>query len=468
MMRRSGILVFALLLLGGLSAAATAVMRGGSLEWVSDSLTYVYWSVERTPGYPAILTAVSVVSPSLRLLPWVQNAALILACVYFAIEVGYLLRSTLACVAVAIAIFANVYMMQYPLEVRPECFYITLALIHFGCVLRSFRSPEMVWPVLAGAALGLAILFRPVGYAMLFALPSLLIVWRDRRLLRGALLAVACALPILIACTGNYLVRGYFATQAFGGISLGMQVATMIPPRIESVNADALSRAYTALEPLRRAEARAGSWPMRDLVETVICGDTLAPVSQLAADIVDATPLRWKHDNVYWRETAMDAVAWDIATKSMALDPVAYLAKVARQLYGLWFLHQIIESHTATDLTALLDDTVGAAMTVTMTTSVKIVPNWVWVVKTLIFAAMLAAAVLVIVLAPFRRDPALRGLAYLALSTMCYFGVTAGVEVAISRYSLIAWPAQCAVLVGTVFLIRRFVTMPRTQSREGA
>jgi hypothetical protein len=77
---------------------------------------------------------------------------------------------------------------------------------------------------------------------------------------------------------------------------------------------------------------------------------------------------------------------------------------------------------------------------------------------------MLAAAAAVVVAAPFRRDPALRGLAYLALATIFYFGVTAGVEVAISRYSLAAWPEQCAVLAGAALLVWR----RQTARRQGA
>src|SRR5690349_19585577 len=59
-------------LMGGLTLVATPPPM-----MTPDSPTYLNWSVIRTPGYPLFLSAVRIVDPNLRYLPYVQMAMLI-------------------------------------------------------------------------------------------------------------------------------------------------------------------------------------------------------------------------------------------------------------------------------------------------------------------------------------------------------------------------------------------------------
>jgi hypothetical protein len=445
----------ALAAFGVLVAAAIGGTGHGEPLWTEDSPSYIAWSVTRTPLYPLVLSIVGALSPQFGLLAWLQYAALIGATILFARALGALIDSPRLGLATGALTFLNVYLMRQPTSMHPEAIYLSLILLHCAAVMTSFRDPRLRWPLLAGLALSLAILARPVGYAYVFALPWLLLVWPARRWRRAAVLAAAIAVPILGVSAVDYVWRGYFATQEFGGMNLGLQVAEFLPARLDGAAPEPVAKAFDAMTPSRATEARVDSWPMLTLIEILNSGTDDVAIMQLSTDLVAADEDRWRSANPNWRDIGANRAIWEVSTRLVAMRPVDYIAKVARQFYGLWVYPQMVDPATAARVFDLYRTVAGEDAATARAPLVKIVPGWFWAAKMAGCAAIFLACCAALALGLFAAGPALPALGYLSLTIFAYFGVTAAVELAIGRYSLEAWPEQCAILVGMALIVWR-------------
>jgi hypothetical protein len=445
----------AILVLGLLCAAAIMV-SGMAMPLLSvDSPGYIAWSPERTPGYPLFLSLIAAFSPGYSALPEAQYVLFIAATAAFCDALAGLLRSLPAGFATAIAVLGNLYLMRYPTTIMADSLYLGLVLVHAACVLHSLRSPSLAWPVLAGVALGCAILVRPAGYALLLALPWLPFVWRERRWLRAIVLAGGVAAMIVAACIGNYAYRGFFATQAFGGVNLILKIATMAPTQIAGFDPAATARSYDELRPLRDSEQAEKSWERRTLIP-ILTYNHGQPVFEPLNAAIESDPGKWKTNSPYWREIAQNDLGGEFARRVIAANPAEYARRVIRQLYGLWFMPQLSDPSTANAVSDILVRVGKLDRARDVDPDLKVVPLWAYATKFIVFAGLLIASLSVIVWALFRRDMALAGLAYLSIATHCYFLLVAGVEVALPRYSLMAWPFQCAIAFGVALpLLRR-------------
>src|SRR5579883_2176606 len=203
-------LSFITLGLGVFSTAAILAAKSGMPLLAQDSPSYIAWSAERTPLYPLFLRLIAFVSPDYSSLPVVQYAILIAATAGFADAFACLFGWWLAGALSAMAVFGNYFVMRYPGAILPETLFLSLLLLHAAGVLHSLRDPGSKWPILAGAALGCAILARPIGYSLVAGVVWLPFAWRERRWMRSCCLGGSLGAVILAACAGNYLYRGYF------------------------------------------------------------------------------------------------------------------------------------------------------------------------------------------------------------------------------------------------------------------
>lgn len=453
----------ALALIGVAAAVAIAASGHGLPLMEGDSPAYIHGLPDRTPGYPLILRAIASTTPDYALLSWVQYGALIAATIAFSDAFGALLGIPLAGLAVGVAIFANFALMRYPTGIASESLYLALIMVHGAAVLNSFRDVRWIWPALAGLALGLAILMRPVGYAFLFALPWLVVAWRERRVARTAWLAFTVGAPLLLACLGNYATRGYFATEEFGGSNLIMQVATMIPERLPEVDANASADARRDLAPLRNAEQAASNWRLRALIEELTYNSTRPAVDGLTDAVISQDRARWASANPDWHGIAANTIQWRLAWATVAHDPIGYAGKVMRQFYGMWFVPLLTDPDALARASEILARDAGWDPALRVAPQLKALSHGMWLAKLVLFAAFLIAVAGTLVAACFKRDPALRALAYFSWTVCCYFGLVAALEVALPRYSLMAWPFQCAVAAGVLVWLGR-VSAPRTRT----
>ena len=453
--------LLALAALGVVVAAAIGGTGHGLPLWTLDSPGYVRWDVDRTPLYPLLLWLVSRLTPEFGLLAWVQYGALIVTTVVFARALGRLLATPGIGIAVGLLVFLNFYLMRQPTAIHPEAVYLSFILLHCAAVMASLRDSQSRWPALAGLMLGLAILTRPVGYAYIAALPLLVLVWRERRWARSAVLAAGVAVPLLVASLGDYVWRGYFATQAFGGTNLGQQVAEFFPERVDGFPEAPFATYNARLRPIREALGKATDWQVRSLIEALSNGDQYEAMSHLGVDIVAADQTRRRTDSLMSQAVAANQVIWLMAPHVIAAHPLDYLAKAARQFYGLWFYQQLVDPALADRLLDVYRATTGEAGVQLQSTQIKIVPGWVWAIKTVGLAVILLACAAAVVWGLLVADAAVQGLGYLALGVFAYAALTAAVQTAVVRYSLEMWPEQVAATIGLGWLAwRRFRRRP--------
>lgn len=450
-----------------LGAAVTLVMltRGSPLGLMQqDSLSYIEWMPERTPGYPLFLSLIAALAPNYGALGLAQYAVLIAGTILFCDALALLTGFRAAGLALGLAVFGNYFLMRNPTAIMSETLYLALLLAHYAFVLRAVICPRPRWPLLAGIMLGLAILVRPVGYAVVFAAPWLLVAWRERRVWSwGARYGAAVVALILCACVGNGLTRGYFNTQAFGGMSLVLQVATLAPPEVEGFDPAVTRRAYDDLRPLREAENAAASWNEVSLVQ-ILTLNFNRKVFDPPTLAVTADPERWRTASPYWQQIAINAMAWSYAKKVVMAAPLRYADRVIHQLHSLWFMTAITDRKTADAVAAKLQSTLGWQPETMTYPNLYIVPGWISLLRVWVGWAALLLALGIAGVSLVRRDPVLGALGYLAVSVFSYYGVVAAVGVGLPRYSLMVWPAQCALFIG---FMAWGVTGWRARRRDG-
>ena len=439
-----------LMLLAG-AAASALVLAAGLPVMQADSASYIDWLPERTPGYPLFLSLVALISPGYRALPALQCVLFVGAAVFFCDALGRSLRCPWAGVAVALALFGNLFLMRTLVVMMSEPPYLTLVLAHLGCVLRSLEDSRRRWAVLAGLALGAAILVRPVGYALLFAAPWLVLAWREARLRRAALYGAAVAAVVLTACAGNLLVRGYFGTQAFGGLNLILQVAALAPSEVEGFDPAVTRKTHEELAPIRQALRLAPGWDEQTLI-SALAFNLGWPVMEPVTAALTAREASLRTASPHWKALARNALATEFAKKVVVADPAGYALTVLRHLYGLWFYVAITDRATAEAVATAAHDGAGWDRAATVDPNLKIVPKAAYWLKQAIFTVLLLLMLGALAAAPFSRR--LGALGYFAATSFCYCGVVALVEAALPRYSMMIWPEQCAVAVAALLALR--------------
>ena len=259
---------------------------------------------------------------------------------------------------------------------------------------------------------------------------------------------------ILAACAGDYVARGYFATQAFGGINLALRIAPLTPPDIPGFDPVVTAQTYEVLRPLRASEQASTGWES-DVLVSALLYNFGKPVLAPALALVQSDPARFESRSPYWREIGVNRAAEDFSQAVIAREPVRYAWMVIRQFYGLWFIPHLARPGTIDAVADIMVNIDGLDRVRQVDSQVKPISAWLWFVKMAVFALMLMASLAVIVLALIWRDKTLRGLAYLSLGMNCYFGVIALLEVSLPRYSLMMWPFQCAILLGLILFLWR-------------
>lgn len=426
-------LVLVVLGIGTASALAYALGLPPPRLWNGDSAGYVNWSPFRTPGYPAFLSAVALVSPSFGALRLVQSACFVLATVFFCDGVAQLAPRRWLAIGLGCGVLLIPAFWKRAGEIRPEILFVCLIELFFGASALALAARRARWGAMAGAALGLAILVRPVGYALV---PGLLAVataiWRRQ----GARPAGALVAPLLglLASTSlaNGVLRGYYGTQAFGGVLFLGKVAPLIPG--DGFGDPVSARMGAALSDLHPRVEGAGN-------------SDLFWISQQTY-----TPLLWNRLEPLLAASggndpvAMNQIASAVSRAALTRDPRLYARLVAVHLESMWTwpwittrdriapIQELMESAPLRDA---LDDPTRFHDFVDV-----LVPEWLYCVKLAVLACAFGLCCLLpfLALATGLVDPLLVLTAAAALSLQTYNLAVAAIDVAISRFALPAVP----------------------------
>jgi hypothetical protein len=170
-------------------------------EYFADQAVAGHLDAERlpdlSPGYLWFIAALRAIGASIKVIRALQIALLSLAALALA-AVARRLRGDLAAVATLVLVFANQAALVNASDLEPEAMILLLNSVALWLLLRGS-------PLAGGVAIGLSIVFRPVG--VLIAL--VLLAWhhRDaRRILAGAAIPLALILGVNVARTGRVVI----------------------------------------------------------------------------------------------------------------------------------------------------------------------------------------------------------------------------------------------------------------------
>jgi hypothetical protein len=204
----------------------------------ADSPSYLSASEIRPHGYSLFLDFYRSVIPDLSYLPHVQWLILATSSLLLSIAVGWRTNNIVASV---IVVFCSLYLgFRPPSEtfwlVHSDSLYEALVVSAAACLICYFSLLRLRFLVAASGLLGMALITRTIGYAILpvFVICVALSFW-SRGTGRGSVI-LAATLPLLICCAigaGSNLLRyGQFRIGSFEGMSLlgkGLVLAQPLP-----------------------------------------------------------------------------------------------------------------------------------------------------------------------------------------------------------------------------------------------
>ena len=185
---------------------------------------------QKPVGYPIFLRIIHVISSDLSVTILVQHL--------LGIATGVLLygavRRTgappyLGLLPAAVAFFGGTGLFLEHTLVSDAPFAFFQAVGVYAAV-RGLSEPKLRWPLVAGLAIGVSFLIKPVGLASAILVPPLLLLAAPgsrRRQLRSATTAALAIIAMILAYVGAQgLVTGYWGYLRYGGWNLYARVAT--------------------------------------------------------------------------------------------------------------------------------------------------------------------------------------------------------------------------------------------------
>ncbi|MFY9888884.1 MAG: hypothetical protein WAK71_11300 [Streptosporangiaceae bacterium] len=289
--------VAAVLLTAGLVLRVLAQLAYRPALFYIDSVKYLYNSDGNDPeGYKAPLRAIAFVS-NLDTVAAIQHLlGLAIAVLIYVLLLRRGVARWLAALAMA-PVLLDAYQLQNEQAIMPGTWFEALIVAGIAILL---WHPAISWRriVAAGLVLGTSATVAQVGEALIPAAALFVIVaagggWR-RVLGKTAVLCLACVVPILLYCTGSYLMAGSFflshsgVTSFYGRTAAAVDCATIRLPADER-----------ALCPTPAQQARGNDWlefgtysPVQSYYRNLPRGEVDTLVTNFNHSVVTQQPLR--------------------------------------------------------------------------------------------------------------------------------------------------------------------------------
>jgi len=268
-----------------------------------DSVKYLYDAAGNDPeGYKAPLRAIAAVT-NLDVVVAVQHLlGLAMAVVIYVLLLRRGAPRWLAALAIA-PVLLDGYQLQDEQAIMPGTWFEALIVAGIAILL---WKPDLSWRRLtvAGLVLGTSATVAQVGEALIPAAAIFVLVaggrWRQA-IGKAAVLCVACAVPILLYCTGSYLLTGNFflshtgVTSLYGRTAAAVDCATIKLPPDER-----------GLCPDPAQQARGNDWleyatyaPVQHYYDTLPRGEVNSLVTNFSHRVLTQQPLRVLHAYVH-------------------------------------------------------------------------------------------------------------------------------------------------------------------------
>lgn len=452
----------------GLAAAGIAVLliesRASSfhaLPWLQpDSASYLEANIARTPAYPAILRAVSILPGGLTWLGPIQHVAVVAAALWLAAQFARSLGHPLLAWVLFATVVLNPSLVSYCFAVLPEALFVAVLMAHLACVLTvadgGWRRGAVAGIGVTAAALAL---LKPAGYAAVAGLAVLAFEWR-RDWRRWHWMIAPAAGGLLLACAANFVTRGLFATQAQGGYSRVAYVGHLLDDatptpyrRVSQEIARETAGARDALVHLPNATVyylvAANEY---HVVERVAQRAIVAEIARERGRPVDDDRLFPRDPSVI---VAINKIGGPIADAAIRGRPGDYARQVTANLYGLWWLPLIQNSETLPALRATIDAELARHSVLDRSPIPFRAMPWpaFMAVKAVLFA--IVACSLIAIGFVWSSSPARRAVGYVGLLLHGYFLLVSTVQPGLPRYALAFWPASMLLLFGTIATLGR-------------
>jgi hypothetical protein len=229
----------------------------------TDSEEYLTLAAHRPPLYGWLLAAYRWATGGLEHLPLLQLALLAAGLLFFAVELGRMLRSAIAGAAAVLLATRHLVVHDAPAAVMTEGLFLALLLAGLGLLFHHVRRDGVGAAPLVAASVcfALAAATRTTGTALLPLAPLLALL--DHRLrpraaiLRAAWCATAMAAVLAVAVAGNWARHGRAEIGSFAGIALlGKALMLIGPADLPALPPAAASTVPVAEGARRRIEAQ--------------------------------------------------------------------------------------------------------------------------------------------------------------------------------------------------------------------
>jgi hypothetical protein len=261
-----------------------------------DSVKYLYSSDGNDPeGYKLPLRGILLVA-NLDTVAAVQHLlGLGMAVLLYVLLLRRGAPRWLAALAIA-PILLDGYQLQSEQAIMPGAWFEALIVAGIAILL---WQPALSWRriVLGGIVLGASATVAQPGEALIPAAAIFVLAagggWR-RAIARAALLCVACAVPILAYCAGNYVITGNFFLSHQGVTSLYGRTAAAVDCATISLPAD-----ERGLCPTKAEQARGDDWlefgtyaPVQGYYRNLPRGEVDSLVTSFSRSVLTQQPLR--------------------------------------------------------------------------------------------------------------------------------------------------------------------------------
>lgn len=298
-----------------------------------DTALYLGFNEVRTIGYPVFLKMVAALFGDLRPLVAIQLNLLLGSIVMLGWAVARVVGSVVCGVALVLALALNPSLLTWTNQVMTEGLFIPLLLTHAAFALLLLKRPSRASAALAGTTLVAVMLVRPAAYSLLLNLPLLILLLRGRQITILAWMLIPAATLYVAAAGAHRVVLGTWQSQSFGGYTLLGKVALLIHGDIPGAPPVGEELYQRIADQVREAETKKFPAELLDYTsnwyDKILYKDVYPVMSDYVKRVYPSDT-----GEAVWRR--MNAVAWSLALRAIAQDPIGYLKLVLAQYYGLW------------------------------------------------------------------------------------------------------------------------------------
>jgi dolichyl-phosphate-mannose-protein mannosyltransferase len=422
-----------------------------------DSASYLEWNIARTPLYPFVLSVVRASTPDLSLLGPLQFAAFAVAVALLVREALFLWDNVATALLIGLSLLLNPQLVSYAFTVIPDSLFMSAVAVHVALVSAALRRgrPE---PFLgAGICAAIAMLLKPVGFAVIPCLAVPVALSQQRRWSVASALAGPIAAGVLFVSAWNFVAHGVFATQTQGGYTFISYVAPLLDPADSLEFKDVAAGIARGARPIARDLAAIESLDARvlvfaevhDSVEVLVRRELFAGVERrLGRPITDRRAFTSDRE----ASVEMNRIGGTLARAAVLTHPGAFARQVADQLYALWGQPLIRNRATFDDFRSRLDVELSRTSSIGRPAMMfrVVSPPVYWAAQVWLWGTLVASVVAIGAVLVWRGDRQWQTLAYASLIVQADFLLVACVQAGLPRYALAMWPLAAFVFFGTM------------------